>query len=92
MELCFARQRQGFAVTFLFTSGTGKGLRHGKDARKEEKSNQQDAVKRNNQRDQQRPGRRLRILKRKAETFLIIVVPGAEEKRKGQGRGGDLRF
>lgn len=39
MELCFARQRQGFAVTFLFTSGTGKGVRCGKDARKGEKSN-----------------------------------------------------
>lgn len=38
MELCFARQRQGFAVSFLFPSGRGKGVRHGKDEKQPTRS------------------------------------------------------
>lgn len=49
----------------------------------------QNTVKRNNQGDHWRPGRRvIRILKRKAETFRISFHWGREkEKQTGEGRG-----
>lgn len=42
---------------------------------------------RNNQQDHQRPSRRVRILKRKAETFLIVLLRDREKEKDREGVG-----